>query len=267
MYQNGKMESKEGGVCLQSKNKTVVKSMDILNLFLHHSKLSFNEIVQYSGIPKTSVHRMVLSLEEMGLLAKNEEDSKYSLGLLFLQFGHLVAERLDIRQVALPVMHRLHQEVGEAVNLIVRDGSEAIYIEKLDTKQPVRLYTAIGRRTPLYAGACSRVILAFLPYMERERYIDETELKQIASGTIVDKGKLRQAIVESRENGYSVSYSELEDYTAALAAPVFNFKGEIVAGISIAGLDVNYREDKLESLAEKVKAAALEVSQKLGFIK
>lgn len=250
---------------MQSKNKTVVRSMDILNLFLAHSKLSFNEIVQFSGIPKTSVYRMVMSLEEMGLLDK-DEDGKYSLGLLFLQFGHLVAERLDIRQVALPIMQKLHDEVGEAVNLIVQDGKEAIYIEKLDTKQPVRLYTAIGRRTPLYAGACSRVILAFMPHDEREKYLDETELKPIASGTITDKEKLRLLLKESQETGYTVSCSELENYTSAIAAPIFNHKGEVTAGISIAGLDVNYQEDRLPELAEKVKNAAYEISRKLGYI-
>ncbi|WP_078409060.1 IclR family transcriptional regulator [Priestia abyssalis] len=250
---------------MQSKNKTVVRSMDILNLFLTHSKLSFNEIVQFSGIPKTSVYRMVMSLEEMGLLDK-DEDGKYSLGLLFLQFGHLVAERLDIRQVALPIMQKLHDEVGEAVNLIVQDGKEAIYIEKLDTKQPVRLYTAIGRRTPLYAGACSRVILAFMPHHEQEEYLDEIELKPIASGTITDKEKLRLLLKESQETGYTVSYSELENYTSAIAAPIFNHKGEVTAGISIAGLDVNYQEEKLPELVKKVKSAAQEISKKLGYI-
>jgi DNA-binding IclR family transcriptional regulator len=237
--------------------------MDILNLFLTHSKLSFNDMVQLSGIPKTSVYRMVLSLEEMGLLDKDEE-GKYSLGLLFLQFGHLVAERLDIRQAALPVMKALHDEVGEAVNLIVQDGNEAIYIEKLDTKQRVRLYTAIGRRTPLYAGACSRVILAFLPPHEREEYLAGTELKAIASGTITDKEKLRLLLAESQAAGYTVSRSELENYTSAVAAPIFNHKGEVTAGISIAGLDVNYQEEKLPPLVEKVKAAAREISRKLG---
>ncbi|MDQ0243643.1 DNA-binding IclR family transcriptional regulator [Bacillus fengqiuensis] len=250
---------------MQSKNKTVVRSMDILNLFLTHSKLSFNEMVQLSGIPKTSVYRMVMSLEEMGLLDK-DEDGKYSLGLLFLQFGHLVAERLDIRQVALPIMQKLHDEVGEAVNLIVQDGKEAIYIEKLDTKQPVRLYTAIGRRTPLYAGACSRVILSFLPHHEREEYLDEIELKPIASGTITDKEKLRLLLKESQETGYTVSYSELENYTSAIAAPIFNHKGEVTAGISIAGLDVNYQQERLPELSEKVKNAAHEISRKLGYI-
>lgn len=250
---------------MQSKNKTVVRSMDILNLFLMHSKLSFNEMVQLSGIPKTSVYRMVMSLEEMGFLDK-DEDGKYSLGLLFLQFGHLVAERLDIRQVALPAMQKLHDEVGEAVNLIVQDGKEAIYIEKLDTKQPVRLYTKIGRRTPLYAGACSRVILAFLPHHEREGYLDEMELKPIASGTITDKEKLRLLLKESQETGYTVSHSELENYTSAVAAPIFNHKGEVVAGISIAGLDVNYQQERLPELSEKVKNAAYEISRKLGYM-
>lgn len=249
---------------MESKNKTVVKSMEILNLFLTNSKLSFNEIVQLSGIPKTSVYRMLMSLEEMGLLDK-DEGGKYALGLLFLQFGNLVADRLDIRQVALPIMHELHDEVGEAVNLIVQDGKDAIYIEKLDTKQPVRLYTAIGRRTPLYAGACSRVILAFLPHNEQEQYLENIELKPIASGTITEKEKLRLVLEETQKTGYTFSRSELENYTSAIAAPIFNTKGQVIAGISIAGLEVNYEHDRLPQLIEKVKDAAQKISRKLGY--
>lgn len=250
---------------MESKNKTVVKSMEILNLFLTYPKLSFNEIIQLSGIPKTSVYRMVMSLEEMGLLDK-DKDGKYALGLLFLQFGHLVAERLDIRQVALPIMHKLHDEVGEAVNLIVQDGKDAIYIEKLDTKQPVRLYTAIGRRSPLYAGACSRVILAFLPDNEQEQYLEQIELKPIASGTITEKEKLLFVLEESQKTGYTISHSELENHTSAIAAPIFNYKGQVIAGISIAGLEVNYQQDRLPQLIEKVKDAAQEISRKFGYI-
>ena len=86
-------------------------------------------MMEYSGVPKTSLHRMVGSLEEMGFLTKDEQ-GYYSLGLLFLQFGQLVANRLDIRNIAKPVMETLRDEVEEAVNLIVRDGDEAMYIEK-----------------------------------------------------------------------------------------------------------------------------------------
>ena len=249
---------------MQSKNKTAVRSMDILNLFLAHSKLGLNEIANISGIPKTSVYRMVMSLEEMGLLDKGR-DGKYSLGLLFLQFGHLVAERLDIRQVALPIMQKLHDKVGEAVNLVVQDGKEAINIERLDTKQHVRINTAIGLRTPLYAGACSRVILAFQPQYEREQYLEQIELKSIASGTITDKERLRILLEESQKTGYTVSHSELENYISAVAAPIFNDKGYIIAGISVAGIEVGYRNELLPPLIEKVKSAAFEISREIGY--
>lgn len=250
---------------MESKNKTVVRSMEILNLFINHAKLSFNEIIELSGIPKTSVYRMLQSLEEMGLLDKDAH-GKYSLGILFLRFGHFVSERLDIRQVALPTMEKLHKEFGEAINLIIRDGDEAVYIEKLESIQPVRLYTTIGRRSPLYAGACARSILSFLPAVEREEYLKKVELKPYAKGTILSVDELRETISEARNLGYTVSYSELEDFTAAIAVPIFNHKGEAIAGLSIAGIETNYREGSLSHFIEKAKEASLEISTKLGYI-
>lgn len=163
---------------MQNKNKTVVKSMALLNLFLHKPSLTLSELVALTGMPKTSVHRMVSSLEEMGFLSRDASGS-YSLGLVFLEFGQLVADRLDIRKIAKSVMEELCREVDEAVQLIMRDGNEAIYVEKIEGTQTVRLYTAIGRRSPLYAGACARSILSFLPREEIEAYIKQTELISI----------------------------------------------------------------------------------------
>lgn len=249
---------------MQNKNKTVVKSMDILNLFRNYSKLSLGEMVQLSGIPKTSIHRMVGSLEDMGFL-KREEDNKYSLGFLFLEFGQLVKERIDIRKIALPVMYSLREDAGEAVNLVIREGNEAIYIEKLDTLQPVRVYTKIGRRAPLYGGACPRILLAFLPELEIQHYLKQTELKQIAMETITDKNYLFQVLAESKKNGYSVSHSELEDYSSAVAAPIFDSLNQVVAGISLAGPTIRFQEEHLPKLVELVKKAGNEISYKLGW--
>ncbi|MEN0587303.1 IclR family transcriptional regulator [Kurthia gibsonii] len=249
---------------MQSKNKTVVRSMEILNLFINHAKLTFNEIIELSGIPKTSVYRMLQSLEEMGLLDK-DANGKYSLGILFLRFGHLVSERIDLRQVALPAMENLHQDLGEAINLIIRDGDEAVYIEKLQSIQPVRLYTTIGRRTPLYAGACARAILSFLPPTEREDYLKRVELTAYAKGTITSEEALRHSISETRNKGYTVSFSELEDFTAAVGVPIFNHLGEVVAAISIAGIETNYTEEHLAVFIPKAKEAALDISLKLGY--
>ncbi|MCM3162393.1 IclR family transcriptional regulator [Metabacillus litoralis] len=249
---------------MQNKNKTVIKSMDLLNLFLTYPKLSFNEMIKVSGMPKTSVHRMLGSLEDMGFLDK-DEDGKYSLGLLFLQYGQLVADRLDIRQIALPYMKSLRDEMGEAVNLTIRDQHEAMYVEKVDTTQPVRLYTAIGRKSPLYAGACSRVLLAFLPEDELEQYLQDVELRAIGSGTITDQEKLRKVLKETKRNGYTISNSELEDYTTSIAAPIFNHKREVVAGISVAGPNVRFQAETIPVIIDKVKEVAEHISAKLGY--
>ncbi|MCY9209676.1 IclR family transcriptional regulator [Bacillus subtilis] len=249
---------------MQNKNKTVVKSMALLNLFLHKPNLTLSELVALTGMPKTSVHRMVSSLEEMGFLSRDASGA-YSLGLVFLEFGQLVADRLDIRKIAKPVMEELCREVDEAVQLIMRDGNEAIYVEKIEGTQTVRLYTAIGRRSPLYAGACARSILSFLPREEIEAYIKQTELISIGSGTITDPEKLLQEIDASVQNGYTVSYSELENYTAAIGAPIFNHKRQVAAGISIAGFEARFTEDRLPYLTEKVKGAALQISRKIGY--
>ncbi|MBW4084566.1 IclR family transcriptional regulator C-terminal domain-containing protein [Paenibacillus sp. S150] len=249
---------------MQNKNKTVVRSMDLLNLFLTETRLNINDIVRLSGIPKTSVLRMLGSLEDMGFLDKNK-DGYYTLGLLFLQFGNLVAERLDIRHVALPEMEKLRDELGEAVHLVIRDGWESRYIEKLDTHHPVRLFTKIGRKAPLYAGASSRIILAFMPEEERREYMDEIELAPIGSGTITSKEKLQKALEWTRENGYSFSLSELENYTAELSAPIFDHNGQIAAALSIAGLDVRFGDEHMPELISRLQESAENVSRKLGW--
>ena len=238
--------------------------MDILNLFIDHTELSFQEVIELSGIPKTTAFRMLKSLEEMEFLEKGT-DAKYRLGILFLKFGHLVSMRLDVRKIAYPIMNELHNDVKEAINLIVRDGNEAMYIEKVDTQQKVRLYTAIGRKSPLYAGACSRAILSFLPDAEIKEYLESIELESFAMGTITDKEKLYETIVQVKDLGYTISHSELENHTSAIAAPIFDHKGEVIAAMSIAGLASNYQGENVGIFVEKLKQATAEISKQLGY--
>lgn len=250
---------------MEHKNKTVVRSMVILNLFIEHTELTFQEIIELSGIPKTSVYRMLMSLEEMGFLEKGE-DAKYRLGLIFLRFGSLVSNRIDIRQIAYPVMKELHEDVEEAVNLIVQQGDEGVYIEKLELKQKVRLFTAVGRKTPLYAGACSRIILAFLPDEEIREYLENTELESFCIGTVTDKEKQYEMIEQARRDGYTISNSELEKHTCSIAAPIFNHHGQVAAGLSIAGIEANYQEEDVKTFSKKVIEAANEISLRLGYV-
>ena len=109
-------------------NKTAVKTMDILELFYEHEELSLTEMVQLTNMPKTSVYRLIGSLEEMEFLQKRK--GKYRLGVVFLRFGQLVSHRLSVRNIAIPYMKELRDSLGQAVNLIIQDGNDAIYVEK-----------------------------------------------------------------------------------------------------------------------------------------
>lgn len=177
----------------------------------------------------------------------------------------LVAERLDLRKIALPVMERLKEDTKEAVNLVIRDGNEAIYIEKVDTSEPVRVYTKVGRRAPLYAGACPRVLLTFMDRDEQQRYIDNVKMVKIAKNTIVRRDTLRAIIEQDRKRQYTVSYSELEDYSAAVAVPIFNHEGNVVAGLSIAGPEHRFSPEAVQRMVPMLQQAAWQISEQLGF--
>ena len=121
-------------------NKTAVKTMDILELFYEHEELSLTEMVQLTSMPKTSVYRLIGSLEEMEFLQKRK--GKYHLGVVFLRFGQLVSQRLSVRNIAIPYMKELRDSLGQAVNLIIQDGNDAIYVEKW---KAFSLYACIRR--------------------------------------------------------------------------------------------------------------------------
>ncbi|MBA2871133.1 DNA-binding IclR family transcriptional regulator [Anoxybacillus calidus] len=245
-------------------NKTVVKALELLQLFTTYEQLTLQEIVQLTKLPKTSVFRMVQSLMTTGFLKK--EGEAYELGLSLLQFGCLVTERLDVRKVALPIMKQLREETNEAVNLVVKDGDEAIYVEKVETSEPVRVYTRVGRRAPLYAGACPRVLLTFMSIEEQKKYLDRVELIPITSKTIVNREELKNLINEAKKKGYTVSHSELADYSSAVAVPIFNHEGKVVAGLSVVGPENRFQSSYIEQLVPKLKHKAGQISKALGFI-
>ncbi|HLQ72754.1 MAG TPA: IclR family transcriptional regulator [Bacillota bacterium] len=248
-------------------NKTVIRSMKILDLFLEEEELTFQEIIDLSGMPKSSVYRMLSSLETMEFLEKGS-DNKFRLGLIFLKYGSLVSARLNIRQIALPIMQELHNELEEAVNLTIKqDDTQSIYIEKLEYKQKVRLYTAVGRMSPLYAGASSRIILSFLPESFTRNYLENAHLKKYAKGTITDKNQIVEMLERGRKNYYTLSYSELHDHTAEMAAPIFNHEGKVVAALSLAGIEANYGEENIALYSKKLIRAVENISQRLGYRK
>lgn len=243
---------------------TFAKGLKVLELFtIERPYLTLRQVAELAELSKPTALRLLTTLENSGFLMRDKSKA-YCLGMKLLELGNFVAERLDVRAVALPHMEELSVRVDQAVNLVIRDGLEGVYIEKRETNHPVRMYTRIGRRAPLYAGACPRALIAFLPDRELEQVLSQLVFVPITPTTLASREALAEVIRTERAQGYCYSQGELYAGTAAIAMPVRDHSSKVVASMSIAGPVSSFVPEKLEYLVRSLQRAVQALSQDLG---
>jgi IclR family acetate operon transcriptional repressor len=151
------------------------------------------------------------------------------------------------------------------VHLGVLDGSDVVYIEKVESKHAVRMFSQIGRTMPAYSTGVGKAILAFLPEERLERALPE-RLEARTPATITDKGELRRHLAAVRRRGYSTDEIENEEGIRCVGAPVFDHTGLVCAGISVAGPASRVTSDRIRELGKLVQDAALATSRRIGFV-
>ncbi|GIN91559.1 HTH-type transcriptional regulator KipR [Siminovitchia terrae] len=251
-------------------NQSVVKALTLLDLFSENDlELTLNELAERSGMPKPTVYRLLSSLEYMGFLTKSKNsihDVRYQLGIKLLELGGLVADGLELRKSALPHMQLLQSEINETVHLVIRDGDEAVYIEKVESNQAVRLYTRVGRRSPLYLGSGPQLLLAYLPNSELEEIINKMNFHQVAENTIMNKEDLYEKIETIRGQGYSLSYGEQDTETFGISYPIYDHTDHVVAALNVSGPASRFQGSNRKLMKVKTKEAATKISNDLGYM-
>jgi IclR family KDG regulon transcriptional repressor len=256
-------------------SKTLSKALYLLTIFDENNPLhKLEDLSKKANIPRTTTYRLLRTLEEYGLVQKanfyqsgvNIDTEYYQLGLKCLELGGMVANQFEVRSLALPYMTKLRDLFQDSVQLVIIEHGEAYYIEKVDGTKPVRLYTKIGRRAPLYAGACPRILLSYMNDEEIRKLLKE-DLMPLASQTITDKNELWASIIETRESGYTYSVSELEEGSAAFGTPIYGRGGEIAASLSVAGVASELTKDRYLDYVEHMWEASKQISKLLGFTK
>lgn len=248
-------------------NQSVLKAFAILDLFVDRKELSLQEITKKTSMPKPTAYRLLSTLESCGAVYKLKDtphDSRYGLGLKLLELGHLVAERLEIREIALPFMERLAEELNEVVHLVIKHHNEATYIEKVDSNRVLSLQTKVGRSVPLYIGSGPKMLLAFMSDQERNMILSKANLVTLTNQPI-DKNLLLEELEQIRTNYYSLSIAEQDADTTGISFPIFNYENKIVACIAVSGLSNRFVGKRLEEMITKGKEAALAISNKLGY--
>jgi IclR family acetate operon transcriptional repressor len=220
------------------------------------------------GVHKSTVSRLLSTLENERLVMRNPETGRYHLGVGILELAGLVTLHGDLRRSARPYLDELARLTQETANLAVREGDHVVNIEHtapLDRR--VLNFGWVGRRTPVHASATGKVLLAYAPLRELENLLTQP-LDRFTEHTITDHEALLQELERVRQRGYATGLEELEVGLHAVAAPVRAHDGEVVAAVSTAGPSNRLTRRRIKKeVANQVLAVGEEISRMMGFIK
>lgn len=249
----------------QSYVKSIEKALKILNCFSEANfELDLSQIVQTVHLPKTTVYRILCTLEKEGIVSQNDENKKYRLGLKLFELGSLVFRNLKLREEALPLMEKLSEESGETVHLGILDKHEVISIETTDSPFSLRSSVYIGKRAPAYCTGVGKALLAFQPPEKMRVFLQNNKLRRYTVNTITDLEELKKQLKRIKGEEYAIDNMEHEEGVRCVAAPIRGYKNKVVASISISGPSIRITEERIPQLISMVKETAQAISKKLG---
>ncbi|MBJ6362801.1 IclR family transcriptional regulator [Paenibacillus sp. GCM10012307] len=210
--------------------RAVERALDILLCFTDGTDLAMTEIAERVGLHKSTVHRMLATLEERGFIARDSASDRYRLGMRIWELSTHLSNNDDPAIILLPEMERLRDELGETVSLYIRDGDDRLRVQAVQSGQAIRRVAPVGARLPLYVGASSKVLIAFAEEADREVLMNG---KSWPTG--FDRKQLEEQLEEIRRIGYATSVEEREAGAAAVATPIFHRSGKLAAALSVSG--------------------------------
>ena len=245
---------------------SVANSVQLLKAFSDdHYELGISSLSKRLGLAKSTVHRLATTLVGADMLEQDRESGKYRLGLALFELGSMVRRNMDVVAEAKPYLKLVMEKTGETVHLGVLDHASVLYINKMETRQAIRMNSNIGGRAPVHCTALGKAILAFQDDATVDDVI-ERGLAALTAKTITDPVVLRQELALVRARNYAIDDEEIEIGLRGVAAPIRNHTGNVVAALSIAGPVQRMTKKVVASYAPDVVAAAEAVSQRLGYL-
>ncbi|MFD1360760.1 IclR family transcriptional regulator [Lentibacillus salinarum] len=250
-------------------NQSVIKALNLLNYFsVDTPELTLKEIANKADIPKPTAYRLLSALESGDFLYKtkeNEHDSKYRLGLKLLELGQIVADQLEIREMALPDMQKLAGDINEVIHLVIVNQGEATYIEKVDSSRALRLNTRVGKSSPLYLGSGPKMLLAHMSREQQETILGESELHHPVNRGTIDQKAMLEELETIYADGYAYSIGEQDADTTGISYPIYDYSDRVIAALAVSGLSSRFAGDNLKRLKAETKETAETISRKLGY--
>lgn len=212
----------------------LAKGLSVIRAFTRDAAaLNLTDVATITKMPPATARRCLLTLEELGYIARNGR--QFVLRPKVLELGAAYLESMNIEQLTKTHLEELARDTGDSAALCVLDGTDIVYIARASIRTLMRLEAHVGSRFPAHATSTGRVLLAGLPADKLQHYFDTATLHALTDRTVTDAALLRQAIEDCRRTGYSAVEDELAYGVVALAVPVFDQSGHVVAALNSSG--------------------------------
>jgi DNA-binding IclR family transcriptional regulator len=250
---------------VKARLSSVANSIRLLTSFNgEEDELAITVLAQRLGLAKSTVHRLASTLTSAGFLEQNSQTGRYRLGVTLFELGALVRRRMDVANEGRPHLRELLEKTGETVQLGIVDHYSVLYVYEMESRRAIRMAAAVGARAPLHCTAIGKVLLAFQP----PDYIRETlerGLPTFTDKTITKREAVLELLDEVREGDYAVDDEESEAGLRAIAAPVRNHTGLVIAALGVAAPVQRMNKKVMQTTVPTVIAIAQAVSARLGY--
>jgi DNA-binding IclR family transcriptional regulator len=243
--------------------QSVDRALAIMEILARHGEAGVTEIAVELDVHKSTAFRLVATLETHELVEQTTERGKYRLGIGVLRLAGATTARLDVVQEARPISRKLAADTGETVNIAVLSDRSALYVDQVAGTSALQSHNWVGQHIPLHATSNGKVLLSGLEAAQVDSRLGT--LAAYTAETITSKSRLRRELAVVREQGFSVAADELEVGLTAIAAPIRNAHGDVIASMSVSGPSFRFGEPRVKELVPLVVDAADEVSHRLGW--
>jgi len=245
--------------------QAIDRAIMVLDCFTERKpQLRLSEITEMLDINKSTLHGIISTLKYHGLIDQDDLTQEYRLGLKHIEYGQRVLDSMNISRIAKPIIERVCDELEETVHIGTLDDEEVVYIEKKESQQSMRIFTTIGARNPAHTTGVGKAMMAYLDEEELSNILPEVLVK-LTPKTITDRNQLKFELSQIRLRGFAYDNEENNLGLSCVAAPIFDYTGKAVYGISVSGPTMRMNSDKITRASRIVKEAADEISRKLGY--
>ena len=250
----------------QPRVQSLERALDLLEALAGADDLGVSEIAAQTGLVPSTAHRLLSTLVARGYASQSPTTGRYMLGYKLLELTSGVQDRLGrLRTAARPHLEAIQSETGETTNLVVLEGRDVVYVDKVDGTRSVRLFLEVGRAIPAHTSGAGKAILAWRSPEDVAALLGTSPLQASTSHTITTLDALEQDLKRIRRRGFATDNEEHEEGVGCVGTPVFDHRGVSIAAMSVSGPTSRILNAETADLGALLREHAEAVSVKLGY--